>query len=158
MAKVIDPTEIYAVLEVPSYLASKVVVGQIASLSVGGEDYGGVVGRIDPNVKGTTVDVDILLSGSISSARVNMPVSGVIQVGSIGSSLYIERPKNCIENGQIWLYRVVQDGSLAERVNVQLGQMSASFVEVKSGLKKGDRVVLSDLDDEMLSNTISIEL
>ena len=42
------------------------------------------------------------------------------------------------------LFRVTADGSEAERVKVQLGRGSVGTVEVRSGLRAGDRVILSD--------------
>ncbi|MBV9613213.1 MAG: RND transporter, partial [Acidobacteriaceae bacterium] len=37
------------------------------------------------------------------------------------------------------------DGKGATRVNVKLGRASVNTIEVKDGLKVGDRVILSDM-------------
>jgi len=39
----------------------------------------------------------------------------------------------------------VDDGSDAVRVNVKLGKTSVNTVEIRQGLKSGDKVILSDM-------------
>jgi HlyD family secretion protein len=45
----------------------------------------------------------------------------------------------------VGLFKLVEGGGYAVRVNVQLGRTSVNSVEVLSGLKPGDVVVLSDM-------------
>ena len=42
------------------------------------------------------------------------------------------------------LFRLAPDGRRAERVPVRVGRTSATAVEIVSGLRAGDRVVVSD--------------
>jgi HlyD family secretion protein len=52
-------------------------------------------------------------------------------------------------NGQsdskIGISKLVDDGAEAVRVNVVLGRASVNTIEVKEGLKVGDKVILSDM-------------
>jgi HlyD family secretion protein len=43
------------------------------------------------------------------------------------------------------LFKVVEGGSAAIRVQVQLGASSVNTVEIQRGLNVGDRVILSDM-------------
>jgi HlyD family secretion protein len=45
----------------------------------------------------------------------------------------------------VGLFRLVEGGRYALRVNVQLGRSSVNSVEVLGGLKEGDQVILSDM-------------
>ena len=52
-------------------------------------------------------------------------------------------------NGQadstIGIFKLVGDGSEAVRVNVKLGRSSVNRIEIRDGLKVGDKVILSDM-------------
>jgi hypothetical protein len=43
------------------------------------------------------------------------------------------------------LFKLVKDGTEAERVNVKLGRSSVNAIEVLDGLKEGDKIILSDM-------------
>ena len=43
------------------------------------------------------------------------------------------------------LFRLEEDGTHASRVQVQVGKVSVSMIEIRSGLSEGDEVVLSDM-------------
>jgi HlyD family secretion protein len=45
----------------------------------------------------------------------------------------------------VGLFKVVDDGAAATRVQVQLGRTSVNTVEIVKGLQIGDKVILSDM-------------
>jgi HlyD family secretion protein len=45
----------------------------------------------------------------------------------------------------VGLFKVVDDGAEAVRVNVKLGRSSVNTVEILQGLNTGDKVILSDM-------------
>ena len=45
----------------------------------------------------------------------------------------------------IGLFKLVDDGSEAVRVNVKLGKSSVNTIEILQGLNVGDKVILSDM-------------
>jgi HlyD family secretion protein len=45
----------------------------------------------------------------------------------------------------VGLFRLTGDGTAAERVQVTLGRASVTSVEVRRGLRPGDRVIVSDV-------------
>ena len=48
-------------------------------------------------------------------------------------------------NSTVGLFKLVDDGKEAVRVQVQLGRTSVNTVEIVKGLQIGDQVVLSDM-------------
>jgi HlyD family secretion protein len=59
--------------------------------------------------------------------------------------LYVGRPAFGQEQSTVGLFKVEPDGAAAERVQVKLGRSSVNNVEIVSGLKVGDSVILSDM-------------
>jgi HlyD family secretion protein len=59
--------------------------------------------------------------------------------------LHVGRPAYGQANSPVGLFKLVEGGHYAVRVTVQLGRASVSDVEVVSGLKEGDKVILSDM-------------
>ena len=47
--------------------------------------------------------------------------------------------------GTIGVFKLVDDGGEAVRVNAKLGRASVNTIEVLSGLRAGDKVILSDM-------------
>ena len=59
--------------------------------------------------------------------------------------LYVGRPAVGQDQSAATLFKLQDDGVEAGRVQVKLGRSSVNTVEILSGLKVGDRVVLSDM-------------
>jgi len=45
----------------------------------------------------------------------------------------------------VGLFKLVEDGKVALRVNVRLGRTSVNTVEVLGGLQPGEKVIISDM-------------
>jgi len=59
----------------------------------------------------------------------------------------LERPVvgSHLDQSVVGLFKIGEDGVNAERVQVKLGRSSVNTIEVLSGLKVGDQVILSDM-------------
>ena len=105
----------------------------------------GHVSRVDPSAQQGTVTVDIALDGPLpKGARPELSVDGTIELEHLADVLYVGRPAQGQAESLVGLFRLGADGVEASRVKVQLGRTSVNTVEIVSGLKEGDQVVLSD--------------
>lgn len=139
-----NPDDVYVRLKVSAVQGHRLKPGQNAVIDVSGEEKPGKVVRIDPNVKGTTIDVDVELLDKEAKLRSNMFLSGRIVIMEMASTLYVEAPSNAIENGNSNIYLLNQNGDQATLKKVETGYLSAGKIQVVSGLNAGDRVVVSD--------------
>jgi HlyD family secretion protein len=97
-------------------------------------------------VQNGTVTVDIALTGPLpDGARSDLSVDGTIEIENLKDVLFVGRPVQGQSGSTIGLFKLVNDGSEAVRVNVKLGKSSVNTIEVLDGLKVGDKVVLSDM-------------
>jgi HlyD family secretion protein len=145
LARVANPSHLKAELKIPETQAKDVQIGLVASIDTRNGLIAGHVSRIDPAVQGGTVTVDISLEGELPrGARPDLSVDGTIELERLANVLYTGRPALGQDNSVITLFRIGPDGATADRVKVTLGRTAVNTVEIRSGLKEGDVVVLSD--------------
>ncbi len=146
LAKVADPNRLKAVLQIPETQMKDVRIGQEASIDTRNGIIPGRVIRIDPAAQNGTVGVDVALLGpKPEGARAELSVDGTIEIEKVSDVVYMDRPVSGEPDATIGIFKVDPDGKGAGRVNVKLGRASVNTIEVRDGLKVGDRVILSDM-------------
>jgi HlyD family secretion protein len=74
-----------------------------------------------------------------------LSVDGTIELERLNDVLFMGRPAFGQEQSVVGLFKILADGVNAERVQVKLGRSSVNTMEILSGLKVGDQVILSDM-------------
>ena len=147
--KVTQPTQLKAALQIAETQAKDIQIGQKASIDTHNGIIPGHVIRIDPAVLNGTRTVDVKLDGPLPPGAVpQLSVEGTIEIERLSDVLYVERPVHGDENSKVGLFKIVDNGKEAVRVQVQLGRASVNDVEILSGLQVGDQVILSDMSAE----------
>lgn len=145
LAKVARPETLKAELKVPEVQAKDVLPGQKASIDTRNGVMPGHVLRVAPSAVDGTVIVDVALEGDLpKGARPDISVDGTIEIERLPNVLYVGRPAYGNANSKIEMFKLVENGKRAERVQVELGRVSVNTVEIVKGLQVGDKVILSD--------------
>jgi HlyD family secretion protein len=146
LARVANPGRLKAELKIAETQAKDIQIGQLASIDTRNGVVDGRVIRIDPSVQNGTRTVDVSLPDTLPKGAVpDLSVDGTIELERLNDVLYVGRPAFGQEQSTVGLFKVDQEGSGAARVQVKLGRSSVNNIEVLSGLKVGDTVVLSDM-------------
>jgi HlyD family secretion protein len=146
LARVANPLRLKAELKIAETQAKDIQIGQLASIDTRNGMVEGRVIRIDPSVQNGTRTVDVSLPDELPKGAVpDLSVDGTIELERLADVLYVGRPAFGQEQSTVGLFKVDQDGSGASRVQVKLGRNSVNQVEVLSGLKVDDTVILSDM-------------
>ncbi|MFZ3216070.1 MAG: HlyD family efflux transporter periplasmic adaptor subunit [Candidatus Acidiferrales bacterium] len=146
LARVAQPTHLKAQLKIAETQAKDILIGQKASVDTHNGIIPGHVIRIDPAVINGTVTVDVGLDGPLpAGARPDLSVEGTVEIERLADVLYVERPVHGEANSTVGIFKLVDDGKEATRVQVQLGRTSVNTVEIMKGLQIGDKVILSDM-------------
>jgi HlyD family secretion protein len=146
LARVAQPTHLKAQLKIAETQAKDISIGQKATVDTHNGIIAGHVTRIDPAVQNGTVTVDVGLDGALPpGARPDLSVEGTVEIERLADILFVGRPVHGEANSTVGLFKVVDDGKEATRVQVQLGRSSVNTVEIVKGLEVGDKVILSDM-------------
>jgi HlyD family secretion protein len=146
LARVADPARLKAELRVAETEARDIEVGQAAEIDTRTAKIAGRVSRKDPGAANGTVTVDVSLTDELPRGAVpDLSVDGTVQLERLDNVLYVGRPSLGQDNSTAGLFKVTTPAGDATRVQVRFGTSSVNEIVVISGLKEGDRVVLSDM-------------
>ena len=146
VARVANPAKLKAEIKIAETQAKDIQLGQNAEVDTRNGIVDGKVIRIDPSVQNGTRTVDVSLPGELPKGAVaDLSVDGTIELEKLADVLYMGRPAFGQDQSVVGLFKVESDGVNAERVQVKLGRSSVNQIEVLSGLKVGDQVILSDM-------------
>ena len=152
LGKVAQPSHLKAELKIAETQIKDVAPGQLAVIDTrlaGGGSNGlieGRVSRIEQSIVNGTVTVDVALKGALPpGSRPDLSVDGTIQLQKLDDVVYVGKPVYGQENSTVTLFKIEPDGKYANKVKVTFGVQSVNFIEVKEGLRVGDRVILSDM-------------
>ena len=146
IARIANPAKLKAEIRVVETQARDIQFDQRAIVDTRNGTVPGHVVRIDPAAVSGTVTVDIALDGPPPrGARPDLSIDGTITLEHLEDVLYVGRPGNAQADSLVGLFKLVDAGRRAVRVQVKLGRTSVFNVEVKEGLEEGDQVILSDM-------------
>jgi HlyD family secretion protein len=146
LARIANPAKLKAEIKVAETQARDIQFDQSAIIDTRNGTVPGHVVRIDPAAVNGTVTVDIALDAPPPrGARPDLSVDGTITLEHLQDVLHVGRPVNGQADSLVGLFKLVDGGRRAVRVQVKLGRTSVSNVEVKEGLVEGDQIILSDM-------------
>ncbi|MBZ5559751.1 MAG: efflux RND transporter periplasmic adaptor subunit [Acidobacteriia bacterium] len=146
LARVANPKRLKAEIKIAETQAKDIQLGQKAEVDTRNGVVQGLVARIDPSVINGTRTVDVTLPGELPKGAVpDLSVDGTIELERLNDVLFMGRPAFGQEQSVVGLFKILSDGVNAERVQVKLGRSSVNTMEILSGLKVGEQVILSDM-------------
>ena len=146
LARVASSARLMARIHVPEAQASSIEINQPAAVTIQDHAYPARVVRMDPNVQNGTVSIDLKIIGpQPREARSDLSASGSIEVEKIPQTTYLKWPLQAKGGAPLSLYRISNDGKLAQRVEVLLGRVSSDRAQITQGLQPGDTVIVSDM-------------
>jgi HlyD family secretion protein len=148
-----------ATVELPELLAADVRVGQSAQVDTHKGLVRGHVMRVSLQVVTGMRNVYIALDSALPAGLdANAQVEGTISIAKLENVVYVGRPAGPeTSNSQMPLFKVIDNGKAAVRVNVHFGRISVSTIQVLSGLNVGDTVILSDMSPHDKFDRIQIK-
>ncbi|MEP7336453.1 MAG: HlyD family efflux transporter periplasmic adaptor subunit [Acidobacteriota bacterium] len=145
LARVSNPNKLKAEVKIAETQLKDIHIGLPATIDTRNGIIPGRVIRVDPASLNGTVTVDVALEGALPpGSRPDMSVDGTIELERLPSVLKIQRPAFGQEKSTVKLFKYEADGQHASSITVQLGRASVTEIEVVSGLKAGDKVIVSD--------------
>ncbi len=132
------------VADVDEYYLGRVVVGQGASLDTEGKTYRLRVTKIYPQVRNGQFQIDVVFDGpEPASLQRGQTLQAKLTLGDTTRATLLPSGAFFNDTGGNWVFVVDPGGKSATKRNVQIGRRNAEYFEVLSGLKPGERVIVS---------------
>ncbi|MEO8190821.1 MAG: efflux RND transporter periplasmic adaptor subunit [Acidobacteriota bacterium] len=133
-------------INLPENYSADVIPGTEAQILYEGREYQGHVTAMSPEIRESQVRGTVVFEGAAPA--------GLRQSQRVSVRMVMETKKNVLkvprgpflESGGGRQIYVVENGVAVKR-NIQVGAVSVSEVEIKSGLSEGDKVILSDTSE-----------
>jgi hypothetical protein len=150
-----DTSEMVAAVRVHESFAGRIQPGMAATIridAVPNAVYNGKIASIgvlaesggwrDPNLREYTVRVNIEADNAEQTLKPSMRSEARLVLGTVEDALAVPIQAVFREGRSQFVYK--PRGSKFERTEVKVGRRSSTFVEVATGLKEGDRVLLRE--------------
>jgi HlyD family secretion protein len=145
LVTVIDLTSLEVELQVPEVFAHDLAISMPAEIADGAEKYTGEVSAVSPEVVDNQVIARVRFGDrKPPGLRQNQRLTTRILIDEHPNVLLVERG-SFVDSGAGRVAYLVHDG-IAERKAILVGATSLNAVELVSGVKEGDRIVISGTD------------
>ena len=152
---VVDLSQLEVELEIPESYADDLGLGMTAEVNIGAAMATGKLSALSPEVVRNQVLARIRFDGKQPPGlRQNQRVTARVLIEEKPNVLMLPRGSFVENEGGRSAY--VMDGNLAVRRPIQIGATSVSAVEILSGLKPGDKVVIAGTDSFENAERISV--
>ncbi|HSE11468.1 MAG TPA: HlyD family efflux transporter periplasmic adaptor subunit [Rudaea sp.] len=142
---VVDLSALEIELQVPEVFAHDLAIDMPAEILDGAEKYTGALSAVSPEVvEGQVVARVRFGERKPAGLRQNQRLTTRILIDEHPNVLMVERG-SFVDSGAGRVAYVVRNG-VAERTPIQVGATSLNAVELLSGVKEGDRIVISGTD------------
>lgn len=146
LVTVIDMSAMEIELQVAETFARELAIGMPAEIQNGAEKYPGELSAVSPEVVNGQVVARIRFGDEKPvGLRQNQRLSTRILLDTRQNVLIVERGPFVDAGAGRMAYIVV--GDIAERRLIEIGAMSLNTVEMVSGVREGDRIVISGTDE-----------
>ncbi|WP_018972515.1 efflux RND transporter periplasmic adaptor subunit [Rudaea cellulosilytica] len=145
LVTVIDLTSLEVELQVPEVFAHDLTIGMPAEIAEGAQKYKGELSAVSPEVVNNQVVARVRFAADKPAGlRQSQQLTTRILIDERPNVLMVERG-SFVDTGAGRVAYLVHDG-IAERKAIQVGATSLNAVEIVSGVKEGDRIVISGTD------------
>lgn len=135
------------VAKVDEYYINKLQLGIKGTLDNNGKSDNVIVTKVLPEVKDGQFSVELNFADTEkpNNLKIGMTFGVKLKLSADTQSMMIPKGNFYKDTNGKWIF--VINGTKAEKRNISLGRENPLFYEVTSGLKKGDKVIVSDYND-----------
>lgn len=144
---VVDLSAMEVEVPVPETFARELAIGMPAQIQNAGQTLTGELSAVSPEVVNGQVTARVRFTGEQPAGlRQNQRLSARILIDEHPNVLMVERGP-FVDSGAGRVAYVVNADGIAERRAIEVGATSLNAVELVSGVKEGDRLIISSLDE-----------
>lgn len=151
-------TEYKISVSLSEYYIDRITTNLPANISYQETKYPLRISRVYPEVKDRNFSCDLLFNADKpSNIRLGKSYRVQIELARSETALVIPRGDFYQATSGRWIYRLSPDGKTLRKVDIELGRQNPRQFEVISGLKPGDKVLVSGYDKLGTDDEIAIK-
>ena len=140
------------------FYIDRIANGLPASVRYQEKTYPMRISQVVPEVKEKKFDCSLVFTSKMpENIRIGKSYRVQIALGSKERTLVIPRGDFLSTTGGLWIYKLDADGSRAVKTEIETGRQNPNQIEILSGLKAGDRVIIGDYDKLNGENEVYIK-
>lgn len=140
------------------YYIDRITVGLPANIQYGGKKYALRLSRVIPEVKDHNFVCELtFVNQSPANVRLGKSYRVLLELGKPERALTIPRGDFYQATNGDWIFKLTADGKTAKRVPISIGRQNPLQYEVTSGLKAGDKILVSGYDKIGEFNEVSLK-
>lgn len=153
---VVDLSRFEIDAQIPESYADDLALGMQAEILLSGRTFAGELAAVSPEIVGNQVASRIRFSGEMpQNIRQNQRLTTRILLEERPNVLMLQRGQ-FLESGGGRVAYVLNDDGIAMRRQIEIGARSLGAVEIISGLRDGDNVIISSIDQFRGAETVLV--
>jgi len=135
-------------VNVDEHYSSRIFIGLTGECPLGGKNYKMTIKKIYTQVAGGRIQVDMVFNDSVpKNLRLGQTLQIHLTLSDERNALLVSKGGFYQQTGGNWIFKVNEDGTMAYKVDIQLGNQNPDYYEVLQGLKAGDKVITSSYEN-----------
>ncbi|MCF8242462.1 MAG: efflux RND transporter periplasmic adaptor subunit [Melioribacteraceae bacterium] len=146
LAKVADLNSYKVEATISDMHANRLFAGEKVRVRIGGKDFSGMIKSVSPSISGGVVNFIISLDDKSNPLlKPNMRVEVFVILSKSENVVRVKNGPFFTASSDQYIF--VVKGDKAYRTDVVFGGSNFDYVEIKKGIKEGDRVIISNMEE-----------
>jgi HlyD family secretion protein len=135
-------------VDIDEHYISRIFIGLMGQATIAGKDYKLKIKKVYTQVINGRFQVDMEFDGAVPDGiRRGQTLQIRLALSDETEAVLIAKGGFYQQTGGNWIFKVSENGSIAYKVDIQLGRQNPDYYEVISGLNPGDKVVTSSYEN-----------
>jgi HlyD family secretion protein len=135
-------------VDIDEHYISRIYNGLVGEFTFAGKDYKLTIYKVYTQVSNGKFQVDMKFEGEIPQGiRRGQTLQIRLALSDETQALLLPKGGFYQQTGGNWIFKVNEDGSVAYKIDIQLGHQNPEYYEVLGGLKVGDKVITSGYEN-----------
>lgn len=135
-------------VEIDEHYITRIYPGLNGEFTLSGKNYKLTINKVYSQVKNGKFQVDMKFDGDLpkdirrgQSLQIRLALSDETQALLLAKGGFYQ------QTGGNWVFKLNEDGSVAYKIDIQLGRQNPDYYEVLQGLQPGDKIITSSYDN-----------
>lgn len=135
-------------VDIDEHYISRIYSGLVGEFTFAGKEYKLKIHKVYTQVTNGKFQVDMKFEGEVpKEIRRGQTLQIRLALSDETQALLLAKGGFYQQTGGNWVFKLNEDGSIAYKIDVQLGRQNPEYYEVLQGLQPGDKVITSGYDN-----------